>query len=103
MTRDQLAELEAWRSAGARLFPYIRAFGLCGAAPQAIEAVEDIAGLLGMQQEAVVGEITHRVRLEVANEIAEWFLQAPEACGLLERSRHALAHKMVEFIAGEDS
>lgn len=41
-------ELAEWRSIGARLWPFIRPWGLCGAHPDALKALEDMANLLGV-------------------------------------------------------
>lgn len=40
-------ELACWRDVGARLWPFVRYFGLCGGCPESLEVVADLAQLLG--------------------------------------------------------
>lgn len=47
MEHSEQNELERWRTNGRALWPFVRFFGLCGADPQAMEAVAELADLLG--------------------------------------------------------
>jgi hypothetical protein len=62
---DEGQELDRWRALGARLWPFVRYFGLCGGCPESIEAVGDLATLLGEDcLSATVMEAMDRARRE---------------------------------------
>lgn len=58
-------QLEQWRDVGNRLWPFVRFFALCGGDIRAIEAVSDLAGLLGIKSES------HLERVDTANAVRD--------------------------------
>jgi len=80
---DLQGELLAWRDVGQRLWPYVRFFGLCGADPEAIKAVADLAKCLGFVERgdgngsaaanpAAISEAIAKAERRKAVECANW-------------------------------
>lgn len=69
----QLARLKAFEDVSEALWPFVRAFGLCGAHPTAIAAVVALGKLLGHTDasQSTVLEIGDKVRAETVHEIAD--------------------------------
>lgn len=71
---DEQQELAAWRQVGAQLWPFVRPWGLCGAHPNAIVALENLAQLLGETPTAIVDSNTELLaRKKTVAEIAELY------------------------------
>lgn len=54
----QPTELDKWRDVGERLWPFVRYFGLCGGCPASIQAMVDLAELLGVNPAAEIDQKT---------------------------------------------
>lgn len=67
------ARLKAFEDVAEALWPFVRAFGLCGAHPTAIAAVVALGKLLGHTDasQSTVLEIGDKVRAETVHEIAD--------------------------------
>lgn len=91
-----------------RLWPAIRFWGLCGAAPEFIEAMADLGEFLGKgsiseKSAAVnVAELTRKAKQGVPKEIAEWLRSGSEETraigGQKMAERFAEAIEKVEFV-----
>lgn len=63
-------ELEQWRDIGRRLWPFVRPWGLCGAHPDALKTLEDMANLLGVDTESTNnGNLALLVRQQTLQEV----------------------------------
>lgn len=71
------SELDKWRDCGHRLYPYVRYFGLFGADLPAIEAVADLARLLGEDtQSAVSQRAASDAAANTVEFIANWMIES---------------------------
>jgi hypothetical protein len=97
ITKDyvQFTELAKWQNLGERLWPFVRFWGLCGACPEAIEAMKDLADLIGEQ--AVNQSAAEDMAVNAVNDIVS---QAERR--IMERfSEEKLAHKVGGRLADE--
>ena len=68
------SELEAWRLVGEQLWEFVRPWGLCGAHPRALEALENLSKLLGKSpQHAIDENVKLLARQETIAEVKQHF------------------------------
>jgi hypothetical protein len=72
--QQQQQRLRDLESVCQRLWPFVRHFGLCGADPRAVEAVADMARLLGHGEQslALAENSAAQARLLAINECIQW-------------------------------
>lgn len=101
---DQTVELARWRDTGDRLWPFVRYWGLCGASPEALDAMKTLADLLGeqvvggMAAEDAAAHASNEAAGKLAVRISDRFTQEKVAQRIGPRALDEIRQMIVEEV-----
>lgn len=65
--QDNFTQLAKWQNVGERIWPFVRFWGLCGASPEALDVMKDLAELLG--EEVIAQPIAEEMVSDAASQL----------------------------------